>query len=99
MSLLRTDVVRRAENRTGRGNVRGSHDVFGQSKIDQRKRAVVAQHDIPRFEIAVKDADFVYRGQGARNLTGIVDGLLRRYRLTHARAKISRRKVLHGDVG
>ncbi len=59
MALLRAHVVRRAEDQSLVGHFHLQRHVFGETEIDQRDAAVVAQHHVSGFQIAVQDADLV----------------------------------------
>ena len=73
MALLGAHVVRSAEN-LARARDRGMQPhLLRQAKIDQRERAVVAEHDVRGLQIAMQDAGSVDRRERACYLPRVVD--------------------------
>ena len=72
--------------------------VFGNAKIRQCKRFVLAQHQIVRLEVTVHDTHGVNRRQPGGNLAQIFDRRFGRNSSSQARAQIAVRKILHGNI-
>ena len=61
MALLRAHVVRRAEDLAVSVIAGRRAHMLRQAEIDQRERAVLAQHDVSGLQVAVQHADRVHR--------------------------------------
>ena len=77
MALLRTHVVRRAEDGAGVGHIERQRRVLGQAEIDERDAAVLAQHDVAGLQIPMQHAGGVHRGERTRDRDRVAQRLAR----------------------
>ena len=63
--------MRRAEDQSLVGHFHLERHVLGETEVDQRDAAIVAQHHVAGLEVAVKNPDFVDGLQCVRQVTRI----------------------------
>src|SRR5690348_11523606 len=99
VTLLRTHVVRGAEDHAGVRDIERKRRILGESEIDERDRAILTQHDVSRLQIAMEHPGRMYGGECLRHRHRKAQRLPRAERAAHAAAQIPERKILHDEPG